>query len=914
MALLREALREARVGRPRVVFIQGPAGIGKSMLMRTAIAEAGDVRVLWAGCDEAEEGLPLGVVDQLVAGIDPVPDVLTGIRYRARELDVFEVGAGLLELLGELQDSGPVVVAVDDAHWADSASLHALVFCLRRLRADRVLAVISARSEAAGRLPGGLVRLVASDAGSSLTLGGLAAPELVELAQALGAGRWSLRRAQRFAWDTEGNPLLAAALLEEFGANAAPPSDGTGLRVPRSFASIVLARLDSCTGGGRELAGAASVLGLRWPLAVAASLAGVSDPLASMDDAARAGLVVVEVSATGLIGAFTHPLVRAAVYQQLTLSRRSALHRGAAQLVDDPRDVLRHRVEAEPGADPDLAAAAARLADQDRAAGSWGAAARVYLWAARVASSRPDRERYLLDAAVALLDAGDVAEAATLLEATSDFADSARLRFAHGYQAWTQGEINRAEQNLLAAWQLADHGADTQIAGRAAELLSNLCVYLGRGAQGIAWAQRSLDANPRPDAAANPRSSMLLGYGISRPVAEGLDVAAGFVLDGTDAEEAGLVGRGTVKLWADDPGGARSDLLTDAERCLRRGPLERGMFAAVHLADAEWRLGLWDDALLHGQAAVAAAEEAFHVWFLPEAHAVTAFPLIARGEWDTAQAHIGAAVAAARRIGYGHGSLWTIVARGRLADAQGDHDKVVRALTPLLSFVAADGVDHPGLHPWRELLGAALVGLKRHDEALEQAAALERRAGELGITLALARAQRLRGLVSAATGSTEAAVEQLEAALGGFAGLPRPFEQALIGADLGAVLRRAGERSAATRYLDHACQVLRRLGAAPYVARVERELAACGRRPVRDPTRRQVQLTPAERSVAHLVAQGKTNREVAAELVVSVKTIEHHLGRIFGKLGVRSRTELAARLDPDNPHSSSTRPDRGPRH
>ncbi|MGH3856702.1 MAG: ATP-binding protein [Pseudonocardiaceae bacterium] len=137
-ALLSDALRQAREGRPQVVLVQGPAGIGKSALMRTAIARAGDARVLWAGGDETEEGLALGVVDQLVAGISPLPTALAGIRDPGRELDLFTVGAALLELLGELQDGGPVVLAVDDAHWADSASLHALVFCLRRLRADRV--------------------------------------------------------------------------------------------------------------------------------------------------------------------------------------------------------------------------------------------------------------------------------------------------------------------------------------------------------------------------------------------------------------------------------------------------------------------------------------------------------------------------------------------------------------------------------------------------------------------------------------------------------------------------------------------------------------------------------------------------------------------------------------------------------
>jgi DNA-binding CsgD family transcriptional regulator len=319
------------------------------------------------------------------------------------------------------------------------------------------------------------------------------------------------------------------------------------------------------------------------------------------------------------------------------------------------------------------------------------------------------------------------------------------------------------------------------------------------------------------------------------------------------------------------------------------------MFAAVHLADAEWRLGLWDDALLHGRAAVGAAEDAFHVWFLPEAHAVTAFPLIARGEWDAAQPHVDAAVEAAKHVGYGHGTLWALVARGRLAQARGDHEGTLRSLSPLLRYRAADGVDHPGLHPWREMLGIALIGLGRPTEALEHADALERQSQELGIAPPAGRALRLRGLVHEAHGQHKKAVDALTAALTTLGTCPRPLDTALITSELGAALRRAGERNAAAAHLEAARGTLVRLGAAAFLPQVERELAGCGRRAsaVSDGGAR---LTHSEQAVAHLVAQGKTNREVALKLVVSVKTVEHHMGRIFDKLDIRSRTQLALRM------------------
>jgi DNA-binding CsgD family transcriptional regulator len=890
--LLQRAWEDAQAGRPRVVLLRGPAGIGKSALVRELVDSVGPVQLLRASGDETEEGLSLGVVEQLVAGLASVPEVLPSLQRPSGALELFAVGSGLLELLSELQDQGPVLLVLDDAHWADSASLHALAFCLRRLRVDRVLAVVVARSEGAARLPAALLRLVAGNEGLDLELSGLAASEVSELSNVLGAGRMPTRLADRLARDTQGNPLLVAALLAD-GSVHGTATTGYAPGAPTSFANVVRARLATTSTATGELAGAASVLGVRWPLAFAAGVAQLAEPLPAVDGAVEAGLIVVDHEATGLVGAFTHPLVRSTVYGDLSLTRRSVLHRRAARLAADPRDVLRHRIEAASGPDEDLYAEALALAARDAADGSMSSAASAYLWAARVAPGHREQERHVLDAVVAMLFADDIAEAGALLGTTRDFEDGARLRFAHGYRAWTQGDIATASRELLASWQWSQEEGDPLTAARSAELLANLSVYLGRGADGIDWARKALDQRAEPDSASNPLTSMILGYAMSRPLSEGLALAEQLMVS-SETSADGVVGLGTARLWADDPRGARRDLLQVAEHCLRRGPLERGMFAAVHLADAEWRLGQWDDALLHGRAAVGAAEDAFHVWFLPEAHAVTSFPLAARGEWEAAAEHVTAAVAAAKHVGYGHGTLWALVARARLADARGDHEGVLRALTPLLTFTEVDGVDHPGLHPWRDLLGAALVALGRPEEALPHAETLDRQARDLDVPVAAGRALRLRGLVETATGRHADAVATLTAALKVFARDVRPFDWALVSADLGAALRREGERVSAGSHLDGSRTALLALGAHGFLPRVERELAACGRRT--GVASSGATLTPAEQAVAHLVAQGKTNREVASELVNSVKTVEHHLGRIFEKLGVRSRTELTLLL------------------
>jgi DNA-binding NarL/FixJ family response regulator len=899
LALLAGVFAEACAGHPAVVLIRAAAGMGKSALLARALAsfEASGAVLLRAAGDGAEAALHLGVVSQLLAGISPLPAALAGLAG-SPELDPLAAGGGLLELLGELQDRGPVVLAVDDAHWADSASLHALAFCLRRLRTDRVVALVGARAEELHRLPRSLVMLAAAPTGVTVSVAGLQAQELVELSRVLGAGVLSPRAAERLAAHTAGSPLLATALLQEFGAARLSAPEGLAAHAPRTFSSIVLGRLAGCAPAGRELALAGAVLGLRWPLALAAELAGVDDPLSATDEAAEAGLITVEDRPGGApLGGFPHPLVQVALYQELALSKRAALHRAAAALTEDPRDALRHRVEAEIGPNPGLAAELAATARRDAAGGVWGAAARTYLWAARVAAGRADRERHVLDAVICLLLAGDVAEARALVDQAATFADGARLHLARGYLAWTDARFGPAESALREAWDLTSEWDEPELAARAADLLSSLCVYLGRGVEGIAWARRGLEIHPGPLPGTNRRTSLLVGYGMSGRAADGLAQAARLDLGCENAQHVdGLVGRGTLRLWADDPAGARDDLLPVTEACLRRGPLDLGMFAAVHLADAEWRLGLWDDAVLHAEAGVNAAAQTLHGWFVAEAHAAAALPLISRGDWHAAEAHVRDAVDAARRVGYGHGTLWAIVARARLADARGDPEHVVRALTPLLRLTAVDGVDHPGIHSWRELLGVALVALGELDDAGQHAVALERQAQRLGLRSARARALRLRGLILAAVGDHDAAMSSFECVLAEQESLSLPLDRALAEAHLGACLRRVGRRRAAAARLRRAEMGLTQLGAAPYLARVQHELAACGLQPARDGTRAGERLTPAELAVARLVAHGKSNRQVASELVLSAKTVEHHLGRIYQKLGIASRTQLAVRL------------------
>jgi predicted ATPase len=213
LALLGARLDQARSGHPCIVLIEGPPGIGRTALVDRFVRASSDVQVLRASGDESESDLTYGVVEQLVRFAGPAGSTALASKERqaAKIEDQVTVGARVLDLLGGLQEQDPVVLVVDDAHWADLPSLRALLFGLRRLVADQVLALIVARDEQAPALPEGLRRLV-RDQGATVRLGGLDAEDLRALAEAMGIEAVSSRAAQRLHAHTLGNPLHARAL------------------------------------------------------------------------------------------------------------------------------------------------------------------------------------------------------------------------------------------------------------------------------------------------------------------------------------------------------------------------------------------------------------------------------------------------------------------------------------------------------------------------------------------------------------------------------------------------------------------------------------------------------------------------------------------------------------------------------
>ena len=295
LAVLSGAMEAARGGTPQIVWIEGEPGIGKTAFMRRFLSTVEDVVVIEASGDESETTLDYGVVLQLLARGTPDSswDAVQERLDQRSPVSPFSVGADLLGMLGSLQDNAPVVMAIDDAHWVDQSSAGALLFALRRLHGDRVLVLIGSRPEGIDYLGPSWSRLIDDpDRARRIRLPGLTGQEVSQLSDHLGIGALNSSASERLREHTAGHPLYIKALLGELAPERLMSDDGD-LPAPHSFSATVLARLSAIGLDAQNLVAAAAVSGPRCALSFAASVAGVGDPLAALEQAVAAELLGV---------------------------------------------------------------------------------------------------------------------------------------------------------------------------------------------------------------------------------------------------------------------------------------------------------------------------------------------------------------------------------------------------------------------------------------------------------------------------------------------------------------------------------------------------------------------------------------------------------------------------------------------
>jgi DNA-binding CsgD family transcriptional regulator len=905
---LHAQLDNVRGGASRLILVEGAAGIGKTALVRRFLAGGKEITLLQASGAEEESILAYGVLCQLIsAARAAAPDAAfpyTGPSGPdpGEHLNPLTAGSALLNLLGKLQSTGPaaLVVAVDDAHWADVPSLQALTFAIRRLGVDRVLGILVTRDASDARLPDGLRRVLASHKTRRLMVEGLAAADLCTLSSAFGVPALSPRAAVRLRAHTRGNPLHARALFEQVPMDVLSDLQ-VALPAPRSYSLLVLARLARCGDNAQRLVGAASVLGLSAPLHLAAQLAGTDDPLPLLEEALRAGLLREEPGAgQGPVAKFPHPLIRAAVYQDLGPARRSRLHEQAAGLVTDDLSALRHRLEAAIGPDPRLADELAALARHHVAAGLWATGGTLLSQAARLAITDAERQRLSVEAIEALLFAGQIDEASAVVAELPRTADPAVRGYAAGHMAAVTGRVPEAIGLLTGAWQSCGRDARPWLAARIAEQLACLAARQAQGPQAAAWAARALVFSAHRPGTDLIQCTRLMGLGMGGAIAEGLALTTGLPHPALApvADLDALLGRGLLRTWADDLSAAVRDLLGVLAASQDRSVPFR-LLAAAALGQAEYRLGYWDDAILHAEMATSIARDAGQIALVPMSATVTALAFAAKGDWEDAAASVSAAHGSAERIGGLSGLVYAASADAHLAAAQGDPRRVVTALLPLLDVEAGNGIYEPGVMSWQDLLIDALTASGEPDRAQSILIPYEALAAARRRHSTLANACRARGNLSLARHDPAGAEAAFKTGLQHAAKVSLPFDVARLELAYGAFLRRTGKRAAAAQHLQAARITLTRLGAHPYLARCGNELAACGHTPSGDLPTFPLGLTSQEHAIAQLASKGLTNRQIARDLVLSVKTIEYHLSHAYAKLNVASRVALAAVLAGD---------------
>ena len=928
LAAVDAAIGGALSGEGSVLALEGPAGIGKTQVVQAAQARAADrgMRVLSARGGELERDFPNGVVRQLVerplltAPPDARDQILGGpAAPAARALGLAGGGAadaasaaadqefavihGLYWLVANLSEEQPLMLSVDDAHWADQPSLRFLAYLAPRVRELPVLLLVAARTGEATESTPVLAQLLDDPAAVRL----LPRPLSPEATASLLRTRLGAEPDASFAETchavTHGNPFLLRQLAEAVEHDGLPPTaEGAG-RVrglgPRTVARAILLRLSRLPQEAAALARAVAVLGAEVSLLDAGALA-------HLDAAATAQaadlLRGIDVLAPGEPLSFVHPIVRSAIYADLPESERAAWHgRAAAVLRDRGAGAVAlgpHLLATLPAGDP---AAAAALVDAGRQARREGATAISVRFFARALAEPPPPDQaasVLADLGTAEVAAGDPAGAADHLaaavEETADPVERARLALPYARAVAARDGHEASAAVLVAAIEQVE-GVDRDLALRLESELAALGGQRDRYTPGLAERLARHSELPGRSAAeclilaSHAGTAAMTGGRADESVAIARRALNDDILLREEGPECVPFYHAVVVLTiCDDVATARA-ALDEAFLTARASGSAYG-FAAASLAAGflEWRLGNVVAAERESGAAMDVLGE--HPAYGPMLVGNQVLAMVERGHLDEAEGLLTAfgwlaappdAVPAIRVL-LGRSALR--LARNRPEDALAD------------ALESGGREQRWGLRDyelgWRTYAALAHRRLDATDEAQRLAVEHLELSRGFGAKTPLGRALRFAGLVEDggdAIALLQEAVDVLEAA-------PGRLEHAHALVAFGAALRRAGRRSAARDPLRAGMDAARACGAAALVEAAHAELTAAGARPRKLMFSGVESLTASERRVAELAAGGLGNREIAAELFVTVKTVENHLSRVYNKLDIRSRAQLAGAL------------------
>jgi len=893
------------------LVLEGEAGMGKTTLWRAGVdaAEADGLCVLQARPSESETTLSFSGLGDLLdpvleEALAPLPPGQRSALARALVLedadgptpDAHAAGVALLTVLRGLAGERPVLLAVDDVHWLDAASSGALAYATRRLRAEHVGVLLARRAGLESAVVGDLGRS-APDSLVELEVGPLDLPTLHQVVQArldVALPRPLLAEVHQASG---GNPFYALEIVRTLTRTGARVEAGRPLPVPDSLHDLVGGRLLALPPESRDFLVAAAAHA--YPtIAITEAASGVGRDV-GLAPALAADIVELDGSRIR----FTHPLLGAGAYEIAEPLRRREIHARLAEILEDPEARAWQLAASVEQPDETVACALEDAAWHARARGAPRPAA-LLLDRARELTPRDDSDRAFtraIEAAHLHYVSGDspraeaqlrdivgalppgplratavmrlarvrayeaLPEAAELYMQAVEEAEGNReiLAVAHegvAFCLWRLYErLDQVVEHADTSAQLALELGDEALAGEA--LATRLVGELLLGRETAeATAERALALQPAAEklrVLAQPRSALAMDY----------------------------LG------WADRLGEARDELVELLQRARELGDESSPPYLLAHLSLVESELGDLATARGHAHEGQDAARQSGQRAVLAFNLALEALIEAQRGNEERAGTVALDALRLAAETGARQAEVAATHALGHLELALDHPSAVVSRLEPLLAFVRREAIAEPSAIRFVVDHVEALVELGRRDEATQVLDWYEGHAERLGRAAALAAARRCRGLLAAQEGEVDHALALFAEALGWHAQVGLPLDRGRTLVALGAAQRRLKRRREARATLEEALALFERIGAALWADRARAELRRISGRAASPGA-----LTPAEERVAALVADGKTNRQVAAALFLSERTVEGHLSHVFGKLGIRHRAEVARAL------------------
>lgn len=885
-------------GAPALLEIEGEAGIGKTTVLEEGVRLARDAGATVLACRPAEVESPIsygGLASLLEPLLSAVADDVPPPRRRALEaalrlrdlpassLDETAVALGALSALRAAGARRQVVVAVDDVQWLDPSSRVVLTYALRNLaEGDRVYALVATRA-GAGHGPLDLGGSVLGRSRERLPLAALSVGAVHRVVHRVLGAPLSRPRLVRLHAASGGNPLHAIELARVV---ATASSHEPALEVPAPLADVLRARLAPLSAPTRRLLVAVAAAG-----DVAPELLRRLATDAAVDEAIETGILLC---ADGRVR-FSHPLLASTIYADAGDLARSRVHRQLAELVETAEERARHLALGGSRPDEAVAAELERAAASACSRGARAAGAALYEQAADLTPQADEHARgaRLVAAARAHFQAGEPVGARVLLEAVASGTTSLR------FEAWcllgTLLDETVGGDASFSSFRAALGTDDPVVASDAHRGLAQSLAYVGDLEQAMSNADAAvLAAEPLGDrtrlAYALAMQAFVRRFAGHRswqqPLERALALEAKLELPSLDAcPSAVAADLGRVGLELDDARDAYWAMLNQATD---RGDVPTEAWCRYGLATVEIGAGDWRRAEEHAHELADLAEQTA-LLRLPSLRTGAHLAAL-RGDVSRARALLDAVVDQAAARGELHNLRAARQVEALLELSLGDAAAAVAVLGHARSLAEQMSVGEPGMLAFLVDAVEAHAALGEAERAGEALDAFERYGATAASPWLGPLAGRARGLVLAAAGDLTAAREALEAAVAAEDLLPLPLERARTRLVLGRLLRRTQHRAAAHVVLEDAHTRFVELGASLWAERAAEELGRIGGR-----GRSGDELTPTERRIADLVAGGLTNREVAAALFVTPKTVESALTRVYRKLGVRSRTELARR-------------------